>query len=100
MGRQLTQEGPRFTSKPLPIDTKNPPLFGSRHGDIRIRLDIFTLFLAWSIAEIIRYGYFSMKVLNLDVHLMTWLRYTGFIVLYPLGVARYSVCSAFLPTQC
>ncbi|UJR14236.1 hypothetical protein I4U23_001226 [Adineta vaga] len=41
---------------------------------------------AWSITEIIRYGYYALNLFHISPQLLTWCRYTFFIVLYPLGV--------------
>jgi len=43
--------------------------------------------IAWSITEIIRYGYYALNLFNSSPNWLTWCRYSFFIVLYPLGVA-------------
>jgi very-long-chain (3R)-3-hydroxyacyl-CoA dehydratase len=50
------------------------------------------LLLAWEVTEIIRYSYYAVNLLNLDVAAITWLRYTLFIVLYPIGVTGELWC--------
>lgn len=52
-----------------------------------LSLSLVTLFTAWCASEIIRYGFFALKEAGLQPYGMLWLRYTGFIVLYPLGVS-------------
>lgn len=47
---------------------------------------------AWTVTEIIRYGYYALNLLNSVPHLVTWLRYTTFIVLYPIGVTGELWC--------
>lgn len=42
--------------------------------------------IAWSITEIIRYSLYFFTLLPKDIPWLTYLRYTLFIVLYPLGV--------------
>jgi len=42
---------------------------------------------AWCLAEIFRYGYFVCKFADLELFVLTWLRYSLFLVLYPVGVA-------------
>jgi very-long-chain (3R)-3-hydroxyacyl-CoA dehydratase len=42
--------------------------------------------IAWSITEIIRYSYYFFTLLQKEIYPLTYLRYTLFIVLYPLGV--------------
>lgn len=46
---------------------------------------IFYLFLIWSIIEIVRYPYYITQLLNIEISFLTWLRYTLWIPLYPLG---------------
>ncbi|XP_044726668.1 very-long-chain (3R)-3-hydroxyacyl-CoA dehydratase hpo-8 [Chrysoperla carnea] len=47
---------------------------------------------AWSVTEIIRYGYYALNILNLVPQILIWLRYTTFIVLYPIGVTGELWC--------
>nr|XP_002131038.1 very-long-chain (3R)-3-hydroxyacyl-CoA dehydratase 2-like [Ciona intestinalis] len=42
--------------------------------------------IAWTITEIIRYLFYTFVLLGVTPKVMLWLRYTLFIVLYPLGV--------------
>lgn len=56
---------------------------GLRHA----ALSLVTLLFAWSCSEIIRYSFFALKEAGLQPYFLLWLRYSGFIVLYPLGVA-------------
>jgi len=42
--------------------------------------------VAWSITEIIRYSLYFFTLLQKEIRWLTYLRYTLFIVLYPLGV--------------
>lgn len=44
------------------------------------------LLAAWTITEIIRYSYYAFNQLSLSPYVLTYLRYTLFIILYPLGV--------------
>jgi len=48
--------------------------------------------LAWSITEIIRYGYYALNLIKFVPHIVTFLRYTTFIVLYPIGVTGELLC--------
>ena len=52
-----------------------------------VGLNLYTLLLSWGITEVIRYAFYAAKDLGSAPGLLTWLRYTTFIVLYPLGVA-------------
>ncbi|CAF2642634.1 unnamed protein product [Rotaria sp. Silwood2] len=49
-------------------------------------LGIFLAVTAWSITEIIRYGYYALNLCKASPQLLTWCRYSFFIVLYPMGV--------------
>ncbi|GIV34976.1 MAG: hypothetical protein KatS3mg031_2511 [Chitinophagales bacterium] len=42
--------------------------------------------LAWSVTEVVRYSFYFISLLGKDIHVLTYLRYTLFIVLYPVGV--------------
>ncbi|KAI6654123.1 3-hydroxyacyl-CoA dehydratase 2-like [Oopsacas minuta] len=55
--------------------------------------------IAWSITEIIRYFYYAWSRAESPPYALLWLRYTTFIVLYPIGVLGeiISIFSA-LPT--
>lgn len=44
------------------------------------------LSLAWSITEIVRYPCYAFKLAGIEVPVLDWLRYSTFIVLYPLGL--------------
>ncbi|KAF5290780.1 hypothetical protein FQA39_LY14623 [Lamprigera yunnana] len=50
------------------------------------------LLMAWSITEIIRYLYYVLNLLSAVPHVLVWLRYTTFIVLYPVGVTGELLC--------
>ena len=44
------------------------------------------IIVAWSVTEIIRYGYYATQLMDMEVKALTYLRYTLFIILYPIGV--------------
>jgi very-long-chain (3R)-3-hydroxyacyl-CoA dehydratase len=52
-----------------------------------VQLSLVTLLTAWCLSEIIRYGFFALKEIGSQPDLMVWLRYSGFLILYPLGVS-------------
>ena len=52
-----------------------------------LSLSLQTLLFAWGITEIVRYSFFAFKEAGLQPFSLLWMRYSGFIVLYPLGVA-------------
>eukprot|EP00731_Ephydatia_muelleri_P016728 Em0009g1152a len=47
---------------------------------------VWVLFLVWSLIELVRYPYYALSVVNIQVNVLTWLRYTAWIPLYPLGL--------------
>ncbi|KAK2433992.1 Protein-tyrosine phosphatase, PTPLA [Trifolium repens] len=47
---------------------------------------VFITFLAWSISEVIRYSHYAFSCLGNCPSWITYIRYTAFIVLYPIGV--------------
>ncbi|EER31493.1 hypothetical protein CTRG_05223 [Candida tropicalis MYA-3404] len=51
------------------------------------------LTLAWSITEIIRYGFYAIKLSGVKIppYWLVWLRYSAFFVLYPLGLVCESM---------
>ncbi|XP_075235707.1 3-hydroxyacyl-CoA dehydratase 1 isoform X2 [Lycorma delicatula] len=50
------------------------------------------LLFAWSITEIIRYGYYALNIINLVPYVLVWCRYTFFFALYPIGVSGELLC--------
>lgn len=46
---------------------------------------VWFLFLTWSAVELIRYPYYVCATLKRQIGFLTWLRYTVWIPLYPLG---------------
>lgn len=57
-------------------------------GPLPIQLNLISLLTAWCLSEVIRYGFFALKeLLGEAPYISTWLRYSGFIALYPIGVA-------------
>ncbi|KNA13068.1 hypothetical protein SOVF_120140 [Spinacia oleracea] len=48
---------------------------------------IFITFVAWSISEIIRYSNYALSCIGKCPYWSTYIRYTAFIPLYPVGVA-------------
>jgi very-long-chain (3R)-3-hydroxyacyl-CoA dehydratase len=69
-----------------------------RVGGVDISLNLFSLLLAWGITEVIRYAFYASKELVRTPYAITWLRYTTFIVLYPMGVSsELAMVSLALP---
>ncbi|KAF0923886.1 hypothetical protein E2562_007735 [Oryza meyeriana var. granulata] len=47
---------------------------------------VFITIMAWSISEVIRYSHYALTTLKVCPAWLTYLRYTAFIPLYPIGV--------------
>ena len=47
---------------------------------------VFICSLAWGITELVRYSFYLLSLFNKQPSFLLWMRYTFFIVLYPLGV--------------
>ncbi|XP_075149113.1 3-hydroxyacyl-CoA dehydratase 2 [Haematobia irritans] len=47
---------------------------------------VFYVFVIWSLVEIFRYPYYISQILKMENGILTWLRYTIWIPLYPLGI--------------
>lgn len=47
---------------------------------------IVTVSFAWSITELVRYSFYFFQLQNKQPYALLWMRYTFFIVLYPVGV--------------
>lgn len=45
------------------------------------------MLLAWSATEVVRYTYFALLCAGVEWPRLTWLRYSAFFPLYPLGIA-------------
>ncbi|XP_019869939.1 very-long-chain (3R)-3-hydroxyacyl-CoA dehydratase hpo-8 [Aethina tumida] len=48
--------------------------------------------IAWSITEVIRYGNYTLSLMNCVPYIVKWLRYTTFYPLYPIGVTGELLC--------
>lgn len=48
---------------------------------------VFAACLMWSFAESIRYGNYFVSDVFGNFEWVTWLRYSGFILLYPIGIS-------------
>jgi len=50
------------------------------------------LLIAWIITEMIRYSFYAVGLLGTSLYFITWLRYTLFFALYPIGVTGELWC--------
>ncbi|KAL0473038.1 protein tyrosine phosphatase [Neurospora intermedia] len=46
-----------------------------------------SMLTAWSTTEVIRYSYFALKQVDFIPYWLHWLRYSAFLVLYPMGIS-------------
>lgn len=46
-----------------------------------------SMLLAWSTTEVVRYAFFALSLSGAEPSLLRWVRYTGFYVLYPVGIS-------------
>lgn len=72
----------------LQVTGRNFILFLMIDAEERIQTKpvIFFLFVVWASIECVRYPYYIMSLLQTELYALTWLRYTMWIPLYPLGI--------------
>lgn len=72
----------------LQVTGRNFILFCMVDAETRIQTKpvILYLFLSWTLIECIRYPYYIMTLFKRDINFLTWLRYSIWIPLYPLGI--------------
>jgi len=46
-----------------------------------------SMLCAWSLTEVMRYSYFALKQVDAVPGWLHWLRYSAFLVLYPMGIS-------------
>jgi very-long-chain (3R)-3-hydroxyacyl-CoA dehydratase len=51
------------------------------------------MILAWSVTEIIRYTFYFFSVIGVNIPPLTYLRYSTFLLLYPIGAASEAFLS-------
>uniref|UniRef100_A0A1B6DZR9 Very-long-chain (3R)-3-hydroxyacyl-CoA dehydratase n=1 Tax=Clastoptera arizonana TaxID=38151 RepID=A0A1B6DZR9_9HEMI len=63
-------------------------LFGMIDSEPRMQTKpvVFYLFFIWVLIEVIRYPYYLGELYKVNVGFLTWLRYSIWIPLYPLGI--------------
>ncbi|KPJ15824.1 3-hydroxyacyl-CoA dehydratase [Papilio machaon] len=52
---------------------------------------VFYLFLIWGLIEVVRYPFYITQIYKKEIYILTWLRYTLWIPLYPLGILCESI---------
>ena len=70
-----------------PSRTAHLPLFGADAAGVPYGLGVPSLMFAWGVTEVVRYSFYFFKLLGAVPRVITWMRYTFFIVLYPVGVS-------------
>jgi len=68
-------------------------LFGLIASEERIQDKpvVFFLFYIWAIADIIRYPFYMLQISKISIYIVTWLRYSAWVILYPAGIACEAV---------
>jgi very-long-chain (3R)-3-hydroxyacyl-CoA dehydratase len=69
------------------FDLVRLPFLDSLYPGATFSISLVSLLTAWALSEVIRYGFFALKEAGTVPYFATWLRYSGFILLYPLGVS-------------
>ena len=59
----------------------------------RLSVGVLMLLFAWTITEMIRYSMYAIQLVTTPPYFLTWLRYTFFIIAYPVGVTGELLCS-------
>ncbi|OAY65964.1 Very-long-chain (3R)-3-hydroxyacyl-CoA dehydratase 2 [Ananas comosus] len=55
--------------------------------EVQSHPSVFITFTAWCMSEVIRYSHYALSCIRICPWWLTYLRYTAFIFLYPIGVA-------------
>ncbi|CAO2634600.1 Very-long-chain (3R)-3-hydroxyacyl-CoA dehydratase 3 [Lemmus lemmus] len=65
-------------------------IFGTME-EMQNKAVVFFVFYSWSTIEIFRYPFYMLSCIDMDWKVLTWLRYTMWIPLYPLGCLSEAV---------
>ncbi|XP_075391378.1 very-long-chain (3R)-3-hydroxyacyl-CoA dehydratase 3 isoform X1 [Tenrec ecaudatus] len=65
-------------------------IFGTME-EMQSRAVVFFVFYVWSTMEIFRYPFYMLSCIDMDWKVLTWLRYSLWIPLYPLGCLAEAV---------
>ncbi len=77
---------------------RNVVQFGFIHPLSLSNVYVVSLYLAWATAECIRYPFYALNIVKSCPFQLTWLRYSAFIVLYPIGMlSEVAVLISSLP---
>ncbi|XP_019359516.1 PREDICTED: very-long-chain (3R)-3-hydroxyacyl-CoA dehydratase 3 [Gavialis gangeticus] len=59
--------------------------------EMQSRAVVFFIFYAWSMIEIFRYPFYMLSSIDMEWKVLTWIRYTIWIPLYPVGALAEAV---------
>ncbi|KAJ2677211.1 hypothetical protein IWW42_000016 [Coemansia sp. RSA 1085] len=62
-------------------------LYAFDYPEIRASPALVLMIIAWSVTECVRYSHYALSLLDIEVPVLLYLRYTLFYVLYPAGVS-------------
>uniref|UniRef100_A0A8D0E828 Very-long-chain (3R)-3-hydroxyacyl-CoA dehydratase n=1 Tax=Salvator merianae TaxID=96440 RepID=A0A8D0E828_SALMN len=65
-------------------------VFGSVE-EMQSKAVVFFVFYVWSMVELFRYPFYMLSCIDIEWKLLTWIRYSIWIPLYPLGVLAEAV---------
>lgn len=76
-----------FTTALFQVSGRAIILFCMIESELRMQTKpvVFYVFLVWSTVEIVRYPYYLSQLFKTEFNFLTWLRYTIWMPLYPLG---------------
>lgn len=71
----------------IQVTGRNFILFAFINAEERIQTKpiVLCLFIVWASVEVIRYPYYIVSLMKREIGLLTWLRYSVYVILYPLG---------------
>lgn len=56
-----------------------------RQEEMQAHYATFYLLLVYTLSELLRYPYYMLHIYKVNIRLVTWVRYTAWMLLYPLG---------------
>uniref|UniRef100_A0ACB8E4I0 Uncharacterized protein n=1 Tax=Sphaerodactylus townsendi TaxID=933632 RepID=A0ACB8E4I0_9SAUR len=82
-----------FQSLPLQVFGRNFILFVVLGGveEMQSKAVVFFVFYSWSLVEIFRYPFYMLSCIDIQWKALTWIRYSIWIPLYPLGILAEAV---------
>lgn len=59
--------------------------------NVQTYVSVRVLLIIWTLAELIRYPFYALSVVNVQFYWIIWLRYSAWIILYPIGILTEAV---------